>query len=57
MSKGSQPTDGGNLILSTEEKYDLISECPQAAKWIMRYMSSNDYINGGFNLQVQHPQS
>lgn len=50
MSKGSQPTDGGNLILSVAEANNLISTYPQTAKWIMRYMSSNDYINNNIRF-------
>ncbi|MCL1907957.1 MAG: hypothetical protein FWG12_01160, partial [Holophagaceae bacterium] len=45
MSKGSQPTDGGNLILSAEERKKLIAQHPQAAKWIKQYISASDYIN------------
>jgi hypothetical protein len=46
MSKGSQPTDGGNLILSLEEKNELIAHCPQAAQWIRQYIGSEEFING-----------
>ena len=45
MSKGSQPTDGGNLILSEAEKNELISKEPVAEKWIHRFMMGDDYIN------------
>ena len=45
MSKGSQPTDGGNLLLSSDEKDELIAKYPQAARWIKRYISSDDFIN------------
>jgi hypothetical protein len=45
MSKGSQPTDGGNLILSVEERAELISQYPQADKWIKQYISADDFIN------------
>jgi len=46
MSKGSQPTDGGNLILSAEERELLISEFPQADKWVKQYLGADDFING-----------
>ena len=47
MSKGSQPTDGGNLILSVEERDELIRQFPQAEKWVKRYMMGDDFINNG----------
>ncbi len=45
MSKGSQPTDGGFLILSPEEKTELISSYPQAEPFIRLFMGSRDLIN------------
>lgn len=45
MSKGSQPTDGGNLILSNEEKDELVSQYPSAEKLIRKYMGSYELIN------------
>ncbi len=45
MTKGSQPTDGGNLILSAEERDELIKKCPSAEKYIRRFMGSEDFIN------------
>lgn len=45
MSKGSQPTDGGNLIFSVEERDDLIKKYPQTEKLLRRYISADDYIN------------
>ena len=45
MSKGSQPTDGGYLIFSQTEYDALISEFPQTAQWLRRYISGEDLIN------------
>ena len=45
MSKGSQPTDGGNLILSAEEKDELIKIYPQTSSFIRQYISADDFIN------------
>lgn len=45
MFKGSQPTDGGNLILSTSEKEELLKLYPNAEKYIKRYMGAEDFIN------------
>lgn len=46
MSKGSQPTDGGNLILSEDEANALIADCPEASGWVRRFMMSVDLLNG-----------
>ena len=48
MSKGSQPTDGGNLILSEEEKVELIKKYPDTEVFIKRYISADDYINNKY---------
>ena len=48
MIKGSQPTDGGNLILSIEEKDDLVSKYPQIEPYIHRYIGSDEFINNKF---------
>lgn len=45
MSKGSQPTDGGNLIISEDERKELINKYPQTEAFIKRYISAEDYLN------------
>ena len=45
MSKGSQPTDGGNLILSPVERNDILSKWPDADSFIHRFIGADDYIN------------
>ena len=45
MTKGSQPTDGGNLILSEEERTEIITGHPNCEHFIKRYISADDYIN------------
>ena len=45
MRKGSQPTDGGNLLLSDEEKEKLIQSEPQAAQWIRPFLGAEEFIN------------
>ncbi|MBQ8288447.1 MAG: class I SAM-dependent DNA methyltransferase [Clostridia bacterium] len=42
---GNRPTDGGHLILSPEEKDDLIQQEPHAAKYIKRFMMGYEFIN------------
>jgi len=44
MSWGNKPTDGGHLILSPEEKQELLTGEPDAAKFVRRYMSGGDFI-------------
>ena len=46
MTKGSQPTDGGNLILFEEEAQDLIGKYPNLAEVIRQYMGGREFING-----------
>jgi len=38
MVNGSKPTDGGNLILSAEEKSELIVKEPLAEQWMMNLL-------------------
>ncbi|MGZ9806076.1 DNA methyltransferase [Streptococcus sp. V869] len=45
MTKGSQPTDGGNLILSPEEKAELLVKYPSLSSVIKPYIGSNELIN------------
>ena len=44
MSKGSQPTDGGNLILSKEEKNRLVESSPQIEKYIHSFVGADEFI-------------
>ena len=46
MSYGSKPVDGGNLILSTEEKNQLLSEYPESQKYIKKFIGSSEFIRG-----------
>ncbi len=45
MTRGSQPTDGGNLIFSATARDDFISEEPNAEKWIKPFDMGDDFIN------------
>ncbi len=45
MTKGNQPTDGGNFILSEKEKEDLINTDPSIECCIKRYIGAKDYLN------------
>jgi hypothetical protein len=45
MIKGSQPTDGGHLVLNESEKIELLKRDPFSEKYIRPYMGASDYIN------------
>lgn len=44
---GSMPRDGGNLILTSEEKEAFIIQEPITKKWIQPYVGSRELINKG----------
>ncbi len=46
MNFGNQPRDGGNFILSEEEKESLLSKEPSLAKWIHLYIGADEFIKG-----------
>lgn len=45
MTKGSQPTDGNNLILNEQEYQQFIREYPDSIDLIRPYMGSREFIN------------
>ncbi|MBS7227571.1 MAG: class I SAM-dependent DNA methyltransferase, partial [Oscillospiraceae bacterium] len=45
MTKGNQPSDGGNLILSQAERDDLLAKDANVAPCVRRYVGSKDFIN------------
>ena len=45
MVYGSEPREGGYLLLSEEEREFLLSETPEADPYIKRFVSADDYIN------------
>ena len=45
MSKGSQPTDGGNFSLNIDEYNELISLEPLSEKYLRPYMGAQEYMN------------
>jgi methylase len=60
MSKGSQPTDGGNLILSPQERKTILRNEPELSPYIKYYIGGNELINNKerycFWLQNVPPQ-
>lgn len=46
MSKGSQPTDDGNLIINNEDELnELVSRNPNVRQYLRRYVGSREFIN------------
>lgn len=45
MTKGSEPTDGGNLFLSLEEKEHLESKYPTLKKYIKPFIGGSEFLN------------
>ena len=46
MTSGNKPLDGGNLILSEEEKNELVKLNPEAIPLLRKFIGSSDYIRG-----------
>ena len=46
LIKGSQPTDGGHLILTEDEKIEFLKIEPRAEKWLRLYIGGEELING-----------
>ena len=45
MVYGNKPADGGNLILSVDEREELLKKCPQAEKYIRPFMGAEEFIH------------
>jgi hypothetical protein len=48
MEYGNKPTDGGYLLLSPDERDDLLHSYPESAQFIRRFMGSDETIKGTF---------
>ena len=48
MSKGSQPTDGGYLILDSDEAAALTQKYPVAQQFVKRFIGSAEFINNRY---------
>jgi len=46
MSFGSMPNDGGNLLLTEDEKNKLLENYPETQKLIKNFSGSQEFING-----------
>ena len=45
MTKGSQPTDDGNLIIEADEYDDFITKEPNANKFIRSFVGAQEFLN------------
>jgi hypothetical protein len=46
MKKGSQPTDGGHLVLDAKDKEHLLTAEPGARKWLRPFVGGDELISG-----------
>lgn len=46
MEWGNKPTDGGNLFLAPEERDAVLSDSPDAARFIRRFLGAQEFIRG-----------
>ena len=46
MLTGNSPYDGGNLIVSSQERQEFLERFPEAAKFVKPLLGSKDYLNG-----------
>lgn len=46
MSKGSQATDGGQLLLTSSEQYQLLNDFPEAGVFVKKFVGSSEFIKG-----------
>ena len=44
MTYGNKPSDGGNLILSQDERDELIKNDPKIERYVKRYIGAKDFI-------------
>ena len=46
LIRGNQPTDGGNLLLSPEERAELLAAEPGAERWVRKFSMGAEFIRG-----------
>ena len=46
MLKSSQPTDGGNLLMTDEEKIEYVIQEPSGEKFIKPFIYADEFLNG-----------
>lgn len=45
MDYGNKPSDGGHLILSNDEREQLLQECPEAAPFLRKLVGSQEFVS------------
>ena len=45
-TKGNQPSDGGHLLLTSDQREELVGREPQAGRLVRQFMGSAEFING-----------
>jgi hypothetical protein len=57
MVFGSMPRDGGHLILSRQQREDLLRSFPDASRFIKKYTGAAEFLQGGerFCIWVREP--
>lgn len=56
MLKGNQPTDGGHLSLSPDERRELLRTTPEAAPFVQGYVGSQELIRGNPRYCIWVPE-
>ncbi|NUN98763.1 MAG: class I SAM-dependent DNA methyltransferase, partial [Candidatus Omnitrophica bacterium] len=46
MTKGSEVTDNGHLLLSSAERAQLLKDCPGMVKFVRRFTGGEEFLNG-----------
>lgn len=46
LIRGNQPTDGGHLLLSPEERTELLAVEPGAGRWVRKFSMGAEFIRG-----------
>ena len=47
MVFGNMPNDGGNLLLSPEQRLELLQNNPELGKWIKPVLGAREFLNNG----------
>lgn len=56
MIYGNMPNDGGNFLMTGDEKEEFLKKEPRSEKWIYPYLGAKEFLNGGqrFCLWLQN---
>lgn len=54
MTKGSEPTDGGNLFISAEEKKELELKYPILKQYIKPFIGGTEFLNNKFGEYTRY---